>query len=138
MGSVLESDLGSGFVSCFASCFASCPGGGGRILSAGAVCFGLIAGVGLRDRELLLQASKNFHMCQGTTDKKAEQNFDWLFQHAQLMLHASATHPDELLLLPELFEELLPEPLEEELEELPEAGDLLDGAMTPKVFVCLC
>ncbi len=50
------------------------------------------------------------------------------------MVHASTTHPDELLLLPELFEELLPEPLEEELEELPEAGDLLDGAMTPEVF----
>ncbi len=47
------------------------------------------------------------------------------------MVHASTTHPDELLLLPELFEELLPEPLEEELEELPETGDLLDGAMTP-------
>jgi hypothetical protein len=66
------------------------------------------------------------------------QNFDWVSQHSQLKVHASTTHPDELLLLPELFEELLPEPLEEELEELPEAGDLLDGAMTPEVFVDLC
>lgn len=51
-------------------------------------------------------------------------------QNVLLMMHASTTHPDELLLLPELFEELLPEPLEEELE-LPETGDVLDGAMTP-------
>jgi len=56
---------------------------------------------------------------------------DWVLQDAQLMVHASTTHPDELLLLPELFEELLPELPEEELEELPETGDLLDGAMTP-------
>ena len=60
LGSDLESDLDSGFVSCFASCFASRPGGGGKTLSAGTMCFGLIAGVGLRDRELLLQASKTF------------------------------------------------------------------------------
>ena len=54
------------------------------------------------------------------------------------MVHASTTHPDELLLLPELFEELLPELPEEELEELPETGDLLDGAITPGGIFNLC
>ena len=41
-------------------------------------------------------------------------------------------YPDELLLLlllPDPLEELLPELPDEELEELPEVGDLLDGAI---------
>lgn len=78
------------------SCLTSRFGGGGRLLSASGVGFGLAAGFGLRDLELL---------------------------------------PDELLLLPELPEELLPE-LPEELDELPETGDLLEGAMTPAAIGC--
>ena len=54
----------------------------------------------------------------------------------QMQMDASNARPhpeEELLLLPELPlpEELLPELPDEELEELPEAGDLLEGAIRP-------
>lgn len=131
LGSDLESNLDSGFLSCFASCFASRPGGGGKVPSAGTFSFGLVAAGGLRDRELLLRASKTLFILEATTVRKADQKPSWVLHDDDSSVYASTTHPDELLLLPELFEELLPELPEEELEELPETGDILDGAMTP-------
>lgn len=53
LGSTLRS---TSLVSCLTSRF----GGGGRRLSAGGLFLGLAAGLGLRDLELLLQASQSF------------------------------------------------------------------------------